>query len=124
MRRLRNWVRRRPTRLSFLVCAMLILLPPAVAYASTWFTYAQGYFGAGGVFHTTGYAPRDANRVYHAYGYYWDPYYCNTSGTCFGDNTDYHNPTYSIGGASYAKSFCGNVNDNSGVQWTCQTTTP
>jgi hypothetical protein len=122
MRRARNSFLKWPLHLTLLACAILVLLPPAVAYAGVWFNYAQGTNGVGGTFATTGYAPRDANRTYHAYGYYWELYYCRTDGSCFGDNIDYFNPTWALGGASYAKAFCRNLNDNSGVVWTCQTT--
>jgi hypothetical protein len=122
MRRARNSFLKWPLHITLLACAILVLLPPAVAYAGTWFNYAQGTNGVGGTYATTGYAPRDADRVYHAAGFWWELWYCHTDGTCFGDHQDYVNPAYANGGSSYAKAFCHNLNDNSGVLWTCQTT--
>jgi hypothetical protein len=122
MRQLLARARRHPLRLTLLVCAILVLLPPAVAYAGTVFTYAQGTNGIGQTHSTAGYGPRDLNRVYHADGYFWEVWYCRTDGSCFDDVVSNINPTRSVGGASYAKAFCHNVNDNSGVLWTCQTT--
>lgn len=124
MRHSHAWICRNRARLTVLACLIGALSLPAIAYAYEIFTYAQGVYGVGGTYHTTGEAPRAFNRVYHQSGYYWDVYYCQDGRNppCFGEVLDYHNPTYANGGASYAKSFCHNVNDNSGTTWTCQTT--
>jgi hypothetical protein len=117
-------VRHLSWQMTLIICLLFILIPPTVAYGSTIFTYAQGYGGVGGVYGTTGYAARDFNRVYHQAGYYWNPFYCRTDGSCFGGTSGSSNPTYANGGASYAKAYCHNQTDNSGVLWTCQTTRP
>lgn len=111
-------------RLLVIVSLLLLLIPPSVAFASTIFTYAQYVNYPDEIFSTTGYASRDFNRVYHAVGYSWNPFYCNTSGSCFGGTVGTSNPTYASGSAGYAKAYCHNINDNSGVLWTCQTTRP
>src|ERR671930_493008 len=111
---------RRSRRILLLVaCLLLVIIPTTLAYAGTNFNYAQGYFGAGGSFGTTGFAPRDYNRVWHAAGYEWWVFYelPNGSTACFRDNTN--NPTSCPFSNSYAKSWCSNITDNSGVQWTC-----
>src|SRR5919204_4361357 len=114
---------RRSRRILLLVgCLLLVIIPTTLAYAGTNFNYAQGYFGAGGSFGTPGFAPRDYNRVWHAAGYEWWVFYelPNGSTACFRDNTN--NPTSCPFSNSYAKAWCSNITDNSGVQWTCQTT--
>jgi hypothetical protein len=103
---------------------LLALIPPGVAYASTVVTYAQGIFGVGGVYHTTGFAARDFNRVYHANGYYWQVLYQHTDGSTSGYASGFTNPTIWPNPDGYAKAFCANGSDDSGVTWTCQTTTP
>jgi hypothetical protein len=105
-------------------CGLLMLLPPATAYASTIFTYAQGVGGVGGVFHTTGFAQRDLNRVYHNEGRTWTVCYQKQDLTLHGCVTNSLNPTVQNNNTSYDMSRCVNVNDNSLVTWTCQTTRP
>lgn len=114
-------------RLATLICVLLLVVPPAVANAWSYIdTYKQSVNQVGGVFGTTSpaYASRSWDRTYHQAGRYWNLFYCPTSGGCFGGNTDANNPTYASGGAVYAKSLCHNIDDNSGVTWTCQTTVP
>lgn len=114
-----------------LACLLLLALPPAAAHAWSYIDhYKQGTNRVGEVFGTwdggegPAYASRSWNRTWHSQGYYWNLFYCPTSGTCFGGNTDALNPTYASGGAVYAKSLCHNMDDNSGVTWTCETTVP
>jgi hypothetical protein len=108
----------------FAVCAVMALAPPAAyAHWNSVLTYAQGTFGVGGVFSTTGYDHRHFNRVWHQYGYTWCVWWHLTDGSNVAVTCDYVNPTewpYEVG---YAKAQCHNTNDNSGVKWTCQTTT-
>lgn len=113
-----------------IACLLLLALPPLTAYAYSYInTYKQSQNQVGGVFGTYNggggpeYANREWNRTYHQAGYYWNLFYCDLS-TCFGGNTDANNPTYASGGASGSKSLCHNMDDNSGVTWTCQTTVP
>jgi hypothetical protein len=122
MHQVRRAIQERSSFLVFLVCALLVLLPPAVAYASTIFPYANGTNGIGGTFQTPGANYRDFNRVYHQVGYFWDPYYCNFP-HCWGHNLDWHNPVYANGGG-YAIALCYNYDDNTGTPWVCQTTKP
>jgi len=92
--------------------------------AGTQFNYAQGFNGAGGFYSTSGFAPRDYNQVWHASGYYWQVFYTDPGGTLSGLERSSNNPTRWPGSISYGKAWCYNESDNSGVQWTCQTTTP
>lgn len=115
---------RLPRRWVLLVCACFVLLPPAGAYAYFVDTYWQDVNQAGGVWGTAGYAPREWNRVWHQVGRYWNPFYCPPANPCFGGSTTSSNPSYASGSASYAAAYCQNIDDNSGVTWTCQTTVP
>jgi hypothetical protein len=119
---LKRLLPRNRVSLTTIVCILLIALPPAIAYAGTNFTYMQGVNQVNGYWGTPGYSPRDYNRVWHYPGYYWNPFYCPTSGPCFGGNSGSDNPTYANGSAGYAKAYCQNLSDNSGVTWTCQST--
>lgn len=104
-------------------CVVAFLLPVAVAYATTEiFTYATGTYGVNGWFKTTGFAPRNLNRVWHNAGYYWGVAYENQVGDTYAIVTNTANPTAYNGSTLYAKSDCHNLNDNSGTTWTCQTT--
>ncbi len=114
-------------RLLLAVALTLIILPPAAAYASTVQTYRQSANEVGGQWHTTSpvYANRDFNRVYHKSGTQWGLAYCDSvTGCCpyaFGTANPWVDPR---GGGVYQEAWCYNVNDNSGVNWTCQTTIP
>jgi hypothetical protein len=114
-------------RLTVLTCILFVLIPPAIAFGGTVFTYAQGISGIGSVWCTTGPggncggSPRDFDRVYHQIGYSWNPFYC-WNGNCFGGTNGTQNPIYANGSASYAIAYCHNLSDNSGVTWTCQST--
>jgi len=84
-------------------------------------TYAQGYAGVGGVYQT-GFNHRHYNQVWHQVGRTWTVLYKLTDGSPVGVRTNSLNPTkwpYEIG---YARAVCNNVNDDSFVLWTCQTT--
>jgi hypothetical protein len=111
------------------VAAVMMILPPAVAYASTVQTYRQSSNEVGGQWHTTSpeFANRDFDRVYHASGYDWGLAYCITNeSNCTQYNFGNTNPFYYMGGAgaSDSSAWCYNVDDNSGVGWTCQSTYP
>lgn len=115
------------TRVIVLICVLFVLIPPVIASGGTVVTYAQYQNGVGGVWCHVGIggycggSPRDFNRVYHAIGYAWNPFYC-WNGNCFGGTSGTQNPIYANGGASYASPYCHNMSDNSGVTWTCQST--
>jgi hypothetical protein len=109
-------------RMALAACVVAFLLPVAVAYASTIFTYATGTNGVHGEFNTTGFAPRDLNRVWHNAGYFWSVAYVNQLGETYAIVTNSANPTSQTANTTYAKSRCTNQNDNSGTTWTCQTT--
>jgi hypothetical protein len=107
----------------FVACALALLPPAAYAHYNSVLTYAQGTFGVGGVFSTTGFNHRHFNRVYHASGYTWCVWYGLTDGSIVAQLCNTANPTVWNGEIGYAKAQCHNTNDNSGVTWTCQTTT-
>lgn len=110
-----GWTKKRLLVLGVLVLALSFV---ATAMAAN---YAQGSGGAGGLYSTPGYAPRSYNRVYHQPGYTWTVYYRHPDNSTAGVVTNTSNPTSYPAGDSYARSLCFNGNDNSGVQWTCQT---
>jgi len=121
-----NKARHLSTRAILLICVLFVLIPPTIAWGGSNFTYAQWTNGVGGVWCTWGQvqcggSPRDYDRVYHAIGYAWNPFYC-WNGNCFGGTNGTQNPIYANGSASYAAAYCHNLSDNSGVQWTCQST--
>jgi hypothetical protein len=106
-----------------LTCVLFVVLPPTIALAATQFTYAQGSFGSGGIFHTTGQDQRNYNQCFHQKGKEWYVYYVHgTDVNGFVDNTD--NPTQWPEAIGYAYSYSKNINDDSGVTWTCETTRP
>lgn len=122
----RRMVRR---RLLVIVCVLVAALPPVVAYASVVTTYRQSVNEPGGQWHTSTYDYRDFNRVYHQSGYTWGTSYCWYAPN--NDCTYYYyssaNPTVDPYGSTSpytAQAWCENLNDNSGVNWTCQTTHP
>lgn len=115
---------RNSSRLWLLICLLFALLPPAIAYAGTQYTYYQGVGGAGSTFSTTGYAARDYNQVWHQAGRTWAVWYADTSGNVYGYVRNTSNPTKWPNPIGYAKSKCQNVNDTGPVLWTCQTTQP
>ena len=111
-------------RLPVLAIALLLMIvPPTVAWAGQ-FNYAQDTNRVGVTFSTTGETTRSYNQVWHASGYYWWVWYLHGSSQT-GLVYDNANPTkypYASSGSVFAK--CANQNDDSGVTWTCQTTTP
>lgn len=111
-----------PRRLIAVACAILIVLPPAVAVAGTQFNYAQGRNGVGGIFPTGGYGPRDYNQVWHQAGKFWEVFYVQPSRYVYGWKRNSNNPTVQPASNSYAEADCENDDDNSNVLWTCQTT--
>ncbi len=100
---------------------VLLVLPTAIAWASQ-ITYATGTNGSGSAWSTSGQASRAYNQVWHQAGRYWWVYY---DGGNYGQTYDNANPTrYGGGSGGSAYALCANDDDTSGVQWTCQTTTP
>lgn len=126
--RVESTLRRRAFRsVIALICVFLVVIPPGIAYAWSALIYAQGNsFQGGGIFHTQGYAPRNYDIAWHQPGYKWVVYYEDTSGDTHPPGGFYStdNPTRIDTNVSYDSAWCQNVNDNSGVTWTCQTTTP
>ena|ERR1700712_4025172 len=126
--------RRRAWRRAKLVVmvAALALCSASVAYAATIFTYATGVNGTTGGVGGSGFYPnpggydfRNFNRVYHQAGTEWQLFYDASGGplTIYADGTT--NPLSSGGsGGSQFRPWCRNINDLSGVTWTCQTTRP
>jgi hypothetical protein len=109
------------------ISALMLVLPPAVAYASTVQTYKQSTNEVNGQWHTLSpvYANRDFDRVYHQSGTTWGLAMCPNE-VCdrpytFGTANPFVDPR---GSAVDAEAWCENVNDNSGVGWTCQSTVP
>ena len=58
-------------RLVVVVAFLLIVIPPAVAYAGTQITYATGTAGVGGTFKVGNFTGRDYNQVWHQAGKTW-----------------------------------------------------
>lgn len=103
---------------------VLALILPSSALAWNWFPYENGVNNAGGIWTTDGWAPREGNRVYHQAGRMWGVRYCGTAQCEWWWYTT-SNPTVEpYPHHNYAKSYCNNVNDNSGVNWVCQSTRP
>lgn len=98
-----------------------MVLPPAVAFAGTQYNYAQGY-NQPTLYWRTGYDAHDYNRVWHQYGPTWEVFYQTTDGGIYGDVENSNNPTSWPNPIGYAEAWCHNINDSSGVLWTCQTT--
>jgi hypothetical protein len=107
-------------------CGLLLVfaLPASGSGSYEIFTYAQGTYGTGGTYQTTGYTYREFNRVYHYVGYTWKLRYCHTNDTCTSWYQGYANPLYDPRTDTYGRAQCNNVNDISGAVWTCQTTRP
>jgi len=117
-------LRKRGGRLLVLACALAVLIPPVTAYAATQFTYASGAYGVGGVYHTTGYNPRQYNQVWHKSGKSWEVWY-DTGNNAYCVVYNSSNPTRCGNPISYdARAEAWNLDDNSGVTWTAQTTVP
>lgn len=114
-------------KLLVLCSACLFLLPAAVSHSWSYIdTYKQNVNMAGGTWGTYSPAYRDRafNRVYHQYGTDWQMFYARPDGSELGHNIGYINPLYANGSATNAKALCHNIDDQSGVTWTCQATVP
>jgi hypothetical protein len=111
-------------RTAILACALMMIIPPSIAYAAAWDRYAQGINGVGGVYSTPGFAPRAGNRVWHHLGNYWWVYYQHTDNSLNCIKYEDSNPTHCDNPDGYAKAKCENSDDNSGVTWTCQWAEP
>jgi hypothetical protein len=109
------------------ICIVIAAISVSVANAAyEWFNIpgAQGTNQVGGTWSTSGFAPREGNRVWHQAGYSWWVYYQNTDNSLGCVIFNDANPTKCEQPNGYAKSKCSNSTDNSGVTWTCQTTRP
>lgn len=114
------------TKILLALGAILVAVAiPATALAwSSVVTYASDKGYAGFEFGTSGYGPRAWNRVYHQQGALWDLTYCPVSGSCSAWYVGHgENPTVDPRNNGYAQAWCYNINDDTGVTWTCQTTT-
>ena len=120
-------MRPRLRRLGLLAAVVLTMVGSAsIAYAATIFTYATGANGAGGFyFNPGGWDFRNFNRVYHKAGTHWQLFYDTPGGplVVYADGTT--NPLSSAGsGGVQMRPVCRNIDDSSGVVWTCQSTRP
>lgn len=120
MKRIRVAVTRMPFRLLALACVLMALIPPLVAYASST-TYATGTFGCCGYWDAGYNSIYKFNQVWHSTLGTWEVYYQTTTPPYTeGDLENNSNPTkwpYSI---AYGNPWCHDINDNTGVVWTCQ----
>lgn len=110
---------RRTRLLLATVCVFLTLAPPSVALAAS-YTYASGINGQGGTYRYYYWNSYLYNQVWHAQYYHWYVAYVLSDGSKAGEVSNWNNPTkwpYSIG---YAQPECTNLDDYSGVRWTCQ----
>jgi hypothetical protein len=117
--------RRRIASLIVSLAATLLLAGPstlAYAHYTQQLTYATGVYGVNGTYSTPGYDHRQYNQVWHQIGKLWSVYYWTGSETA-GYELSSGNPTRWPGEIGYAIARCHNHTDDSGVQWTCQTTT-
>lgn len=105
------------------VCLILVVLPPTVAYAGFVQTYRQSQNQQGGQWSTFDpeYANRSFNRVYHQAGTTWGLRACTYVYGCVPYDYGTTNPLTDVGGDDLMM-WCYNVNDSSGVNWTCQST--
>jgi hypothetical protein len=109
----------------WLVAALVIVLAfPSAASAWSVLTFARGFNGVDGFLRTAGFTGREFVRVYHSEGRSWAVFYEDQNGNNFGVAVDNANPTVQTNNASYAMAWCQNINDNSFVEFTCQTTQP
>lgn len=125
MKKSLRWSSRLGRVLLISVSLMLVAIPPTVAYAATVQTYAQGTNNVGFIGQTTSpmYADRNFNRVYHKAGTLWALRWCSVGSGCGAWGSGTTNPLLAPGGANIREE-CQNLQDLSGVQWTCQTTKP
>jgi hypothetical protein len=112
-----NW-RRWPSYVGALVVVCAVL--PLAALAGS-----QSYWSDSGNAGTGGYAGYNNiyqyNQVWHQAGNTFDVYYVMGDGyTLTGDVRNNTNPTKWPYSVSYADPWCENINDWSGVTWTCQ----
>jgi hypothetical protein len=121
--------KRRRWRLFLVTLALFVALPPAAAYAYVQINYGSGVGGPGVVVSTGNpvppeFANRQYNRVWHLAGKTWTVWYQDTSHQIFCNRTNSNNPTSCPNFSSNKKALAQNVNDNSTVTWTAQTTKP
>lgn len=118
-------IRRVRMRAVWLACALLVLVPPGVAYAES-FNYVDGaFFGAYGYGETSGTASRQYNKVWRPVGTQFTLYFYTSSTYTSWSNTwsnPYTTPDGSGGSAAYAG--CQNDTPSSVSPVTCQTTRP
>lgn len=111
-----------------LVAASAIALAlPAVAYAATVETYAQGqsYNSGDFILNTTdGYITRNYSRVYHASGHEWEVWFNTSSGNSIDIVESSGNPTDNNISANNVQALCWDIGDGSGTTFTCQSTHP
>lgn len=120
---------RKPWFWPLVILSVVALAVPAAAYAASTETFAQGNSAGSGNFalHTPnpeGFLTRNFVRVYHATGYYWEVFYCDSSSNCFDVTYTNTNPTENDSVANNAQAYCDDANDGSNSLFTCQTTHP
>lgn len=121
MKRILAAVNRTPLRILAVVCIAMAFIPPLVAYAGST-DYAVGTFGCCGYFPGPGFNTNYIyNQVWHSTNATWEVYYETTTPPYVaGDVQNNSNPTKWPNAIGYGKPWCHNVNDNTGVAWSCQ----
>jgi hypothetical protein len=106
-----------------LLCGIFVVpLPASSAVAGQDFQYATGVLGVGAYYWTSGFDNRSYNRAWHQPGYTWSVWYADTNGFTSCSVQSNTNPTRCETNGSYKQSWCHNVNDNSDVTWSCNST--
>jgi hypothetical protein len=108
------------------LCSVCIALPITASAHLAQANYAGGTNGVGGIYNTCStigcWNHRDYNQVWHYAGREWGVTYQLTNDDIVAAMINRDNPTRWGGEIGYAKARCGNIDDDSGYTWTCQTT--
>lgn len=116
-------------RLLPMVCALLVILPPSIAYAGSFNYVSSAFFSGYQVGSTSGTNPRQFNTVWRPAGYWFYAQYDNGSEGTYRLFNQWSNPFSASSSASQAFSLgvyarCGNDSGSSLSPITCQTTSP
>jgi hypothetical protein len=105
------------------IALIIVALPSAAAGHLSQYTYASGSSQPYSVFPgSEAWNHRDYNQVWHQAGNTWGVFYVTTDRIIHAWVRDTSNPTRWGGEIGYATPKCENVNDTSGVTFTCQST--